>query len=54
VARLGRLCPKVERGEMGKGKEGVDVMAGREGIRSLVSCAGGREGVVDFSVDATR
>ena len=31
---------------MENGKEGVGVKAGREGIRSLVSCAGGREGVV--------
>jgi hypothetical protein len=30
----------------GKGKEGVDVKVGREGIRSLVSCASGREVVL--------
>jgi hypothetical protein len=33
--------------------ESVDVKAGREGIFSLVSCAGGREGVVaGFGLDA--
>jgi hypothetical protein len=32
------------RGE--KGKKGVDVKAGRVGICSQISCAGGREGVV--------
>ena len=31
---------------MEKGKEGVDVMPGRVGIRSLVSCASGRENVL--------
>jgi hypothetical protein len=30
------------------------VKTGREGICSLVSCAGGREGVVSFGVDARR
>jgi hypothetical protein len=39
---------------MEKGEEEVDVKAGREGIHSPVSCAGDREGVVGFSVDATR
>jgi hypothetical protein len=39
---------------MGKGKEGVDVKVGREGIRSLVSCASGREVVLRQARDPTR
>jgi hypothetical protein len=37
-----------------KGKKGVDVKTGREGICSLVSCTGGREGIVGFGVDARK
>jgi hypothetical protein len=61
AARVDRWCPKAERGERRregekgkKGLKGVNVKAEREGICSLVSCAGGRESVVGFGVDGKR
>jgi hypothetical protein len=49
-----RKPEEVREGE--KGKKGVDVKAGREGICSLVSCAGGhcQEGVVGLGVEVRR